>query len=83
MAITSTWRTVPREYRATLRSYINSEQPADRERALAECATYGIDYAFARMAILAEMAEEGRVLLARQTAGESKAERFKAEENGV
>jgi hypothetical protein len=76
-SITSTWRTVPREYRATLRSYINSEQPADRERAQAECKHYGIDYAFARMAILAEMAEAGRALLARQTAGESKAEKYR------
>jgi hypothetical protein len=65
-SITSTWRNVPREYRATLRSYINSNNATDRERAQAECEAYGIDYAFARMAILAEMAEAGRALLARQ-----------------
>jgi hypothetical protein len=82
-SITSTWRNVPRELRSGLRSRINSEQEVDRITALEDCETYGIDYAFARMVILQEMIEEGRALLARQTAGESKAERFKAEENGV
>jgi hypothetical protein len=71
-SITSTWRNVPRELRSGLRSRINSEQPADRESALADCEKYGIDYAFARMAILAEMAEEGRALLARQTEKEDR-----------
>jgi hypothetical protein len=40
----------------------------DTETALADCETYGIDYAFARMVILNEMIEAGRALLARQTA---------------
>ena len=65
-SITSTWRNVPRELRSGLRARINSEQEADRITALADCAEYGIDYAFARMVILQEMIEDGRALMARQ-----------------
>ena len=65
-SITSTWRNVPRGLRSGLRARINSEQPADRDSALADCAEYGIDYAFARMVILQEMIDDGRALMARQ-----------------
>jgi hypothetical protein len=78
-SITSTWRNVPRAYRSTLRSLINSDQPADRARAQAECAEYGIEYDAARLAILAEMVEDGKALMDRQTTGESRAERWRVE----
>ena len=45
-------------YPAHLRSYLNSDQPADIERALAECAQQGIDYQQARALILSEMVAE-------------------------
>jgi hypothetical protein len=78
--ITATWRTVPRDYRSTLRALINSEQDADRKKAQAECLEYGIDYNFARMVILQEMIEDGCALMERQTRGESKAERYRPTE---
>lgn len=48
------WALVP----GTVRSYINSDQPADRERALEECARLGLDYQAARRRIVAEMVAE-------------------------
>jgi hypothetical protein len=48
------WELIP----STVRSYINSEQPADIERALSYCAVYGLDYQEARRRIIAEMVRE-------------------------
>jgi hypothetical protein len=55
-------------YPPNLRSYINSEQPADIAHAIAECARLGIDYDDARQAIVREMVAE-------QTANEPARER--------
>jgi hypothetical protein len=52
------WQAIPPYLRGTVRSYLNSEQPADVERALDYCATYGLDYQDARRVIIAEMVAE-------------------------
>lgn len=55
IAKTSTpWALIP----STVRSYLNSEQPKDREVALSYCETYGLDYQEARKLIIQEMVAE-------------------------
>jgi len=71
------WASIPRELRSVVRARLNSEQPADKEQALKDCADYGLDYDTERARILSEMIEAGRALMERQTSGESKAEKFK------
>jgi hypothetical protein len=53
-AAISPWHAYP----SNLRSLINSEQDADRERAMQLCEHYGLDYEAARRRIIAEMVRE-------------------------
>lgn len=48
------WELVP----SIAKSFINSEQPADQERALEYCKEYGLNYAATRRLIIAEMVSE-------------------------
>ena len=63
-------RWIPLEMRGIIRAYINSDQDADKARALELCAEYGIDYALARQKILDQMIEYERERLARPARGE-------------
>lgn len=57
-----TWSTFPPAQRAIVRAYVNSENEDDRDRALALCRRYGLDYAAMRRVILDEMIAESRRL---------------------
>jgi len=72
------WQSIPPDLRPIVRARINSEQEADRIKALENCQTYGLDYDTERAKILQEMIADGRALMERQTRGESRAERWKA-----
>lgn len=56
------WATVPTAMRSFVRAYVNSENDADRERALDLCRRYRLDYAAMRRVILDEMIAESRRL---------------------
>lgn len=53
--MSNAWSTIPPYLRATVRSYLNSEQEKDIERALEYCSAHGLDYQEARRIIVLEM----------------------------
>lgn len=56
--MTSPYTAIPPYLRSTVRSYLNSEQDKDIERALEYCEQYGLDYEEARRLIIAEMTRD-------------------------
>lgn len=59
---TNYWRAVAPADRSIVRAYINSENPDDRERAIALCKRYGLDYQEMRQIVLNELIAQSREL---------------------
>ena len=57
---TDPWSTVPPHMRSIVSVYCNSDNAADRERAMALCAQYGLDYEATRRGILDAMNARSR-----------------------